>query len=324
MAPRDTGSPRADAEADFLRVRRQQLLANVAGKVRGHGEDSSQSLPFEEVVAALGRVSERNMGIQEIPVANIVGSVDKVRDFDPKFRPTSGRSRQRWERIALALRTGQTIPPIDVYQVGDMYFVRDGHHRVSVCRALDIATIDADVTRVITLAEPTDVQRRADLTPKELRRAMLQRVPLRKSKRSALTLSEPESYPFLAEMIEAWAARQMFATGEAMERAQAASRWYDEEFQPVLDLIDAQGLRRPGETDGDVYMRVAGDRYRVFLEHIWNTEVLEVLRDKQRAKKRSDLLSGNIKDMLNTDLRDLVLRHPEKGTEPAPATEAVP
>ncbi len=312
MPPRDSGSPRADAEADFLRARRQQMFSNVAAKARGAGADSSRSLPFDEVVQALGRVSEQYLGLREIPVANVVGSVDKVRDFDPKFRPTSGRSRARWERLALALRKGESIPPIDVYQVGDMYFVRDGHHRVSVSRALDIPVIDAEVTRVVTLAEPTDVHSRADLTPKELRRAMLQRVPLRKSRRTNVVLTDAEKYPFLAEMVEAWAARTMFREGKVMERATAASRWYDEEFQPVLDMIDAGGLRGKDETDGDVYMRIAGDRYRTFLEHIWNTEVIEVLRDKHRRKHAPDLLSGNVKDMLHSDLRALVLRHPEQ------------
>ncbi|MFV0458679.1 MAG: chromosome partitioning protein ParB [Actinomycetales bacterium] len=315
MAARDSGSPRMDAEADFIRVRRQQMLSNLSHRMRGHGSDSSQSLPFDEVVQALGRVSEQPLGIRTIEVDRIVGSVDKVRDFDPKFRPTSGRSRQRWERLALAVRTGQDFPPIDVYQVGDMYFVRDGHHRVSVCRALDVPVIDADVTRVVTLAEPSGVNRRTDLSPKELRRAMLQRVPLRKSKRVTVQLTDAEGYPFLAEMIEAWAARTMFAEQQVMDRATAASRWYDEEFTPVLDMIDAGGLRQRDETDGDAYMRVAGDRYRAFLDHIWNDEVITVLRDKHRRRAQRELLSGNVMDMLNTDIKDLVLRSPDTAPE---------
>ena len=95
------------------------------------GKDSAdrKALAFQEVVDALGLVSEVPLGVQVIPVDRIVGSVDKVRDFDPKFRPNSGDSRRRWERIAEAARRGEPLPPIDVYQVGEMYFVRDGHHR---------------------------------------------------------------------------------------------------------------------------------------------------------------------------------------------------
>ncbi len=322
MARFDSGSPRADAESDFIRARRQQVLSNVARRMRGHGEDSAQSLPFQEVIDALGIVSEQPLGVQVIPVKNIVGSVDKVRDFDPKFRPTSGRSRQRWERLAQAMRTGQSFPPIDVYQVGDMYFVRDGHHRVSVCRALDIPVIDADVTKVVTLTEPTDVRSRADLTAKELRRAMLQRVPLRKSRRADVTLTNAESYPFLAEMVEAWAARTMFEEHEVMDRATAAARWYEEEYVPVLDLIESHGLRQNDETDADAYMRIARDRYHTFFTHLWNDEIAEALRDKQVRKLHLDMLNGNVMDMLNTDVRKLI--HPPGSTSKPKAEPPTP
>ena len=116
---RDTGSPRADAENDFLRARRQQVLAGLAARMLGKDSDDRKALPFQEVVDALGLVSEVSLGIQVIPVDRIVGSVDKVRDFDPKFRPTSGSSRRRWERIAEAARRGEPLPPIDVYQIGE-------------------------------------------------------------------------------------------------------------------------------------------------------------------------------------------------------------
>lgn len=75
-------------------------------------------LPFEEVVEALGRVGERELGLQSIPLEWIVGSVDRGREFDRRFRPTSGRVRQRWERIATEQRRGKAMPPIDV--AGDL------------------------------------------------------------------------------------------------------------------------------------------------------------------------------------------------------------
>ena len=93
-------------------------------------------LPFEEVVAALGRRGERRLGQQTIQLDSIVGTVDRGREFDRRFRPTSGRVRTRWERIAAAQRRGEAMPPIDVYRIGELHFVKDGHHRVSVARAL--------------------------------------------------------------------------------------------------------------------------------------------------------------------------------------------
>ena len=80
----------------------------------------------------------------------MAGTVDSRRDFDRKFRPTSNRVRPRWERLDLAQRRGVFLPPIDVYRVGDLHFVMDGHHRVSVAVATGQGTIEAHVTEVLT------------------------------------------------------------------------------------------------------------------------------------------------------------------------------
>lgn len=147
---RDTGFVRADAENDFLRSRRRQVLARLATWLRREPDDVNVVLPFDEVVDALGRVGQRRLRRQVIALDSIVGSVDRTRDFDRYFRPTSGRVRQRWERLAIATRRGESIPPIDVFRVGDLHFVRDGHHRVSVAHALGLHTIEATVTEVLT------------------------------------------------------------------------------------------------------------------------------------------------------------------------------
>jgi hypothetical protein len=204
-----------------------------------------------------------------------------VRDFDPQFRPRSGRSRERWERIAEAARRGQSLPPIDVYQIGEMYFVRDGHHRVSVYRALELPDIEADVRLVRTLVEPDDVQSHSDLAARELRRLFMQRVPLSRSAREAIVLSDAERYPWLAEMVEAWTARLMFAEGAVLNRIRAAQRWYAEEFVPVVALIAEGQLLEKRETPADAYMRVAGERYSIFHDHSWNAEVIEELHRRR-------------------------------------------
>ena len=210
------GSPRIDAESDFLRARRLQTLSALAGAAarrrrRGH----VRALSFDEVVDALGRRGERRIGLHLIPLDAIIGSVDKVRDFDRRFRPTSDRSRARWERIARASRVGEEIPPIDVYKLGDYYFVRDGHHRVSVARALRLRLIEAEVTEV------ADAARAARHRPPRRPRAeaLAQAVPPARAARrrrcaAGCASPTPHGYGMLAEMVEAWAARTMQAEGE--------------------------------------------------------------------------------------------------------------
>lgn len=285
----DSGSARIDAESDFMRARRLQTLSALAARLRGDHEDTSRALSFDEVVEALGRRGERRLGLQLIPLDAIIGSVDKVRDFDRRFRPTSDKSRARWERIARASRVGEEIPPIDVYKLGDYYFVRDGHHRVSVARALRLKLIEAEVTEVQTLLEPRDFGRRTDLEMKLWRKLFLQRVPLEKSWRGKVTVSEPYAYGVLAEMVEAWAARRMQAEAALMDKQEMARRWLEEEYVPVLELISDAGLKGEDETEADAYMRVAGERYRLIREHLWDREIVNQIKGqaRKRAKRRS-------------------------------------
>ncbi len=146
----DTGLLWVDVEDDFNRARRRQMIARLAGWLRGQPRDVGRILLLDEVVAAQGRRGERYLGLQTIPLDTVAGTVDSRRDFDRKFRPTSNRVRQRWERLDLAQRRGVFLPPIDVYRVGDLHFVMDGHHRVSVAVATGQKTIEAHVTEVLT------------------------------------------------------------------------------------------------------------------------------------------------------------------------------
>lgn len=86
------------------------------------------------------------IGLQTIPLAAICGSENRCRDFDRRFAPLTTLTRERWQNIAAARLNGQTLPAIDVVQIGECYFVRDGHHRVSVARALGEEYIEAEVT----------------------------------------------------------------------------------------------------------------------------------------------------------------------------------
>lgn len=283
---RDTGSPRADAESDFLRARRHQVLSSLAHWMRSDAQDNAQTLSFTEVLDALGRRGERSLGVQVIPLDCIVGSVDKVRDFDRRFRPTSDRSRQRWERMALKSRKGESFPPIDVYKLGNLYFVRDGHHRVSVARALGTREIEARVTEIDTVIDTEGIGGRRDLEGKNWGLRFLQRVPLTGERRAAINVTDPADYHVLAEMVEAWACRLMHEEAAYFDKPTMAVRWFDEEYTPVLEMIEEAGVRGRDETGADAYIRVACERYRLIREHDWNRDVLKMVAEKGRAKRR--------------------------------------
>ena len=275
--PADTGFPAADVENDFQRARRHQVLARLAQRLRREPDDVNLILPFDEVVAALGQRGERRLGLQTISLDTIVGTVDSSRDFDRRFRPTSGRVRERWERLALAQRRGEPIPPIDVYRVGDMYFVQDGHHRVSIAIATGATTIEAYVTEVLTQLPPTGIRGRRDLLCKSYERIFRARVPLTASAMARITVTDPWSYAELGEAVEAWGFRCMQDKGRFQDRAEVARHWYSEEYVPVVRMLRAADLIG-SRTEAEAYLRVAAERYRLILTHDWNDEVIERLR----------------------------------------------
>jgi hypothetical protein len=279
--PAETGFPRSDVENDFLRARRRQVLARLAHWLRREPDDVNLILPFDEVVAALGRRGERSLGLKTIQLDTVVGTVDSGRDFDRRFRPTSSRVRARWENLALAQRRGESIPPIDVYRIGDMHFVQDGHHRVSIALATGQKVIDAYVTEVLTAISADGVHNRGDLLVKSYERVFRARVPLPPQAYAKISFSDPWSYAELGGAVEAWGFRCMQDEHAFMDRAEVARRWFAEEYRPVVRMLrdaDLIGAR----TEAEAYQRVARERYRLIRTHEWSDEVIERLRREIR------------------------------------------
>ena len=277
MNARPTGFPRADVENDFLRVRRRQVLARLAHRLRREPDDVNLILPFDEVVAALGWRGERSLGLQTVPLDSIVGTVDSRRDFDRRFRPTSSRVRERWERLALAQQRGEAIPPIDVYRIGELHFVKDGHHRVSIAIAHGDKTIEAYVTEVLTVVPARGIRRRGDLITKDYERVFRARVPLTPGQYAKIKVTEPWTYAELGEAVEAWGFRYMQNEGRFADRAQVARRWFEDEYTPVVRMLreaDLLGKR----TDAEAYLVVASERYRLIRTHEWTDDVIDRLR----------------------------------------------
>jgi hypothetical protein len=278
--PRETGFPRADVENDFLRVRRHQVLARLAQRLRRGPDDVNLILPFSDVVAALGIEGERALGLKTIRLSTVVGTVDSRRDFDRRFRPTSARVRERWERLALAQRRGAPIPPIDVYRVGELHFVRDGHHRVSIALATGQTTIDAYVTEVRTTLPAKGIRGRGDLLFKSYERMFLSRVPLSPQAQAKITVSDPWSYAELGEAVEAWGFRCMQHEQRFLDRSEVARRWWAEEYTPVVRMLREAELLGSG-SEAEAYLRVTRERYRLIRTHDWNDDVIRRLREQR-------------------------------------------
>ncbi len=296
----DTGFPSSDAQSDFSRARRRQLASQLTRRLLREPGDVNMILPFDEVIAALGRRRERRIGLQTIPLDAIVGTVDRTREFDRSFRPTSRAGQSRWKRIAAAVRHGESMPPIDVYKVGDMYFVQDGHHRVSVARQLGLDVIEANVTEIETEVGADGAVQLRDLPLKSHQRLFFERVPLPPEARSRIQLSSGSWYAGLAEGVEAWGFRLMQGQREFIPREEVARLWFEQEYVPVVEALREAKLVSESATETEAYIRVTSLRYLLLRTHAWDEDVIERLREElRRPPPEQDTLT----DMLRQDVK---------------------
>jgi hypothetical protein len=177
------------------------------------------------------------------------------------------------------------MPPVDLLQIGEIYFVRDGHHRVSVARALGRPDIDALVTEVHTRVGADHRISLADLPMKSHERVFFERVPLPADARGEISLSDQWDFAKLAENVEAWAFRMIQVDGQALSRHAAAKAWLEIEYRPVVAMLREAELIGEG-TETDAYLRVAGERYRLLRTHDWSDAVLRRVIEGRRSRRR--------------------------------------
>ncbi|HRZ90992.1 MAG TPA: transcriptional regulator, partial [Spirochaetia bacterium] len=142
------------AEDDFSRARTREFLTRVQGFL---DPSRSRLLSLEEVRSVLRPEGETYLGMQAVPLDRIVGSEGRYRDFNRHFLPRFDHLRPRWVRVDVAHYKDVILPPIRLYEIGGLYFVRDGNHRVSVARMQRSVCIDAEVTSLTSelKLEPT-------------------------------------------------------------------------------------------------------------------------------------------------------------------------
>jgi hypothetical protein len=245
------------AQDDFEKAYIRSLWRKIVARVTGR---SNELLPFDEVRHALPYRGQRDIGLQTVPLDRIVGSVGRYRDFDRAFLPTQRQTTERWVNISKARYKDVPLPPVELYKIGDVYFVKDGNHRVSVARDRDQVDIDAYVTEIdIPFRLTADMDIDSVLMEKAYGQ-FLQHTRLDDLRpESDFHLSNPAEYERLHDHINAHryylgTERQADVTSE-----EAVLSWHDSVYQPLVEAIEAQGLQKqfPQFTVTDLYLRVS-------------------------------------------------------------------
>lgn len=131
-----------EAEKLYMRTYKQGWSGRVWSTLTGR---SRHLLALTELDAVCTVGARRDTGIRTVPIGQIRGSEGRSSDFDRDFNPLQNRNRDRWLSVATARHRGKALPPVKLIRVGDVYFIRDGHHRISVARAMGQQHIEAVV-----------------------------------------------------------------------------------------------------------------------------------------------------------------------------------
>jgi hypothetical protein len=287
---------------EFTQARQQAFIEEWLNFFKGR---SSDLLSFEEVKQNLRLQDAAYRGLQTIELDKIVGSTGRYRDFTRKFLPKTNQTEERWRRVD-AIAHNEGFPPIEVYKVGDVYFVRDGNHRVSVARIHKAQTIEA---YIIEYKTPVPITKEDELDDILLR---LERVEFFNKTHldivrpeQDIVFTEPGRYRLLEEHIGFHKYLKEVECQCELAYEEAVGSWYDQVYMPVIQLIrNSDALKDfPERTEADLYAwlvlhRAALEAELQALGYIPDEALIEELK-RERATNPFARLMGLFRNELN-------------------------
>ncbi len=252
--------------SDFSRARFKAFLNRIRSVVSGQ---PTTLLSYDEVKSALHIGGPIYRGVQTVRVEDIVGSLNRYHDFDRAFLPTEDTTAPRWRSVDRAFYEDVSLPPVVLYKVGQVYFVVDGHHRVSVAREQGQEFIEAEVRECATKVNIT-----ADLKPEDLfilgeKVHFLERThldELRPDSRVRLTI--PDGFDRMLQHIAVHRYFMGLDLKRDVSEKEAIQHWYDTVYMPIVRVIRSSKILQefPGKTEGDLYLWVL-DHQRYLVDH---------------------------------------------------------
>ena len=264
------------AVEDFRYARRRAILERIIARFTGRSE---QLLSFEDVREKLHAKQGTSRGLEEIPLDAIVGSVGRYEDFTRKFYPRADSDQGRWSRLKSAFPNVGEMPPIDVYRIGDAYFVLDGNHRVSVARQAGATHIPAYITEVETKVPLSPDDQPDDLIIKQGYTRFIEDTHIDEIAPGIdFIVTAPGRFRQLREEIAVHQYRIEYDRQEEVTFEEAVAAWVSDRYLPVVRQIRNQGLLRdfPGRTETDLFLWLIRHRDRLTEALGWEIRPEEV------------------------------------------------
>jgi hypothetical protein len=244
------------ARADFQRARFKAFVNRLWGTLSGQ---PTTLLSYDEVKEKLRIGGPIYRGVQTVHVNQIAGSLNRYHEFDRVFLPASDKLAARWQRVNRAFYQEISLPPVVLYKVGQVYFVVDGHHRVSVAREQGQIYIEAEVRECATR-----VNIRADLRLEDLQILgnkvnFLERTSLDSLRPDAhIKVTIPDGFDRMLEHIAVHRYFMGIDWKRDISEEEAVAHWYDTVYMPVVNVIRETNILKefPGKTEADLYLWV--------------------------------------------------------------------
>jgi hypothetical protein len=246
----------ARVQSDFFRARTRAFFNELLSLFSG---TSNTLLPYDEVKEKLHIGGPIYRGVRTVEVGKIVGSVNRYRDFDRTFLPARNRLVTRWTQVDRAFYKDIGLPPVVLYKVGDVYFVVDGHHRVSVAKEQGQEFIDAEVRECKVKVPVGPDLRLEDLEILGAKVEFLDRTGLDRVRPEAnIEFTVPDGYERALEHIAVHRYFMGLDQKRDIPEAEAVAHWYDTVYHPIAKVIRDRGILSefPGHTEGDMYLWV--------------------------------------------------------------------
>ncbi len=256
---------------DFQRAYQRSFFRAIMSRISGK---DTGLLSFDEIKHALDIQGETDRGLQEVEIQKIIGSLNRYQDFDDSFLPKQTYTRDRWQQIDKALMRGEYLPPIDLYKIGDFYFVIDGNHRVSVAKEKGQKFIDAHV-RELELSFPvTGKFNWQDVLLKQEKMNFLKKTNLHDLRPDLdINLTLAGQYHRLLEHIDVH--RYFISQNDRREvpYREAVEKWLDDIYIPMVEIIREQGIMKnfPDRTETDLYLWII--EHLAYIRHRYPTGV---------------------------------------------------
>lgn len=253
------------AEIDFDRARFHAFLREAANLI---ARRPNELLSFDAVRRLLVAYGSSYRGVQTVPIDQIFGSAtNRYIDFDRAFLPVQNRTKSRWKRIDQLRMAGEELPPIQLYKLGDIYFVRDGHHRVSVAREMGQAYIEAEVIEVKTRLPVSSIKDELDDGQLEVLgeyAAFVEKTQLDCLRPDAqIKFSTPGGYARLLEHIVVHRYYMGLDHRRDIGWEEAVGDWFDNVYMPIVHTIRQQNILTdfPNRTEADLYLWIMDHHY---------------------------------------------------------------